>query len=439
MGEYLANKRREEAEDQRRAAEAEQDRQDRDRRDQERERDRRNADRKEQEDRDRRADQEKADRDRQAEQDRKDQARRDQDRQRNTADQQRRQAEALRQAHFQAVTQAADRLKGTWKERLRGGLPDVASELSSFMQVVRGVARGDGWYSVSGLLVATDILADRAQTTFALITSLFQTFSDQVTADAIDMVRTDRTYQRDDPRVQTIFRGIQKVNEIVHDRNPFSGAISSAAFEQIDTHFKTIIGEPEHLEADIGSFDYSQRKYAEQPLANPFRQAPSIGSATSPTPGNPWRSKSEASSQAEDFHPAPTTTTDAAATTGNPFRSDFDIVVPPPTSSIPAVTSANPFRAAQTHSGASTSPSRPLSATALVSPTPGSPTKDRMVRYRDPATHQLSERRLSSLPDSLSGDDAEQQRCWRDGLGIVTEACEQRRQADKAQHGNAAK
>jgi len=200
---------------------------------------------------------------------------RDQDRQRATADQQRRQAEALRQANFLAITQAADRLKDTWKERLRGGLPDVASELSSFMQVVRGVARGDGSYSVSDLLVATNTLADRAQTTFALITSPFQTFSDQVTADAIDMVRADRTYQRDDPRVQPIFRGIQKVNEIVHERNhPFSEAISSAAFEQIDTHFKTIIGELEHLEADIGSFDYSRRKYADQPLANPFRQAP---------------------------------------------------------------------------------------------------------------------------------------------------------------------
>ena len=438
VGEYLANKRREEAEDRRRAAEAEQDRQDRDRRDQERERDRRNSDRKEREDRDRRADQEKADRDRKTEQDRQDQARRDQDRQRATADQQRRQADALRQAHIRAVTKAADHIKDTWKDRLRTGLPDVVSDLSGFMQIVRGLTRGDGSRSaLTDLMVAADTLAERAETAYAWITAPLQTFSDQVTADAIDMVRADTAYQRDDPRVHTIFRGIQKVNEIVHDTNPFTKAISRAAFDQIDTHFKTILGELEHLEADIGSFDYSRRKYADQPLANPFRQAPSTGSAASSTPGNPWRSNPGSSTQEEPFHPEPAAGPGAA--TGNPFRVDSDSGVPPPASSIPAVTSANPFRAAQTSSGASTSPSRPPGATSLVTPTPGSPTKDRMVLYRDPATRQLSERRLSSLPDSLSGDDAEQQRCSQDGLGIVTETCEQRRQADKAQHGNAAK
>jgi hypothetical protein len=117
------------------------------------------------------------------------------------------------------------------------------------------------------------------------------------------------------------------------------------------------------------------------------------------------------------------------------------VLVPAPTSSLPAVASANPFRSARTNSGSLPlpSPSRPSDATSLVPPPAGSPTKDRMVRYRDPATRQLSERRRSSLPESLSGDDAEQQRCSRDGLGIVTEACEPRRQADQVPGGNTAK
>jgi hypothetical protein len=64
------------------------------------------------------------------------------------------------------------------------------------------------------------------------------------------------------------------VNEIVHDANPFTNILSGAAFEQIENHYKSILGELEHLETDIGSFDYSKRTHADQPIANPFRGTP---------------------------------------------------------------------------------------------------------------------------------------------------------------------
>ena len=289
LSDYLTEQRHKAERDRRDAAEAERDRRDRERRDQERDRDRRNTKLKDQEERDRHAAQEKADRARRDADDRAEQERQDARDRAARVEQSGRQAEALRQARFRAVTQTAGQLKATWQDRVRNTLPETASDLSGFMQIVHGTARGDGSYKLADLVVAADTLLERGQSASKWITSPLQSFSDQVTADAIDMVRADRGYQRDDPRVHTIFRGIQKINELAHDNNPFTNAVSNAVFDQIEHHFKTIMGELEHLETDIGSFNYSNRTYAGQPIANPFKGRPPKPAASVSDNGNPFR------------------------------------------------------------------------------------------------------------------------------------------------------
>ena len=400
LNDYLTEQRHRAERDRRDAEEAERDRRDHERRDQERERDRRNTERKDQEERDRHAAQEKADRARRDADDRAERDRQDaRDRQART-EQSRRQAEALRQAHVRAVTQTAGQLKTTWQDRVRNTLPETASDLSSFMQVVHGMARDDGSYKLADLVIAADRLAERAETASKWITSPLQSFSDQVTADAIDMVRADRGYQRDDPRVHTIFRGIQKINELAHDNNPFTNAISSAAFDQIEHHFKTIMGELEHLETDIGSFNYSNRKHADQPIANPFKGTPPKPAASGSDSGNPFRPSTPSPKREQAVREELTFTSPVGS--ANPFRSsgEFSSDSPPST--------AKPPQAAR-------SPQAAASA-------------DRSVRYRDPATGQLSTKRRNRLPSDV-GDDPSGTRCSADGLGIVTEKCEQLRRA----------
>lgn len=426
VGKHLAEQRRRDERDRRAAEEAEQDRRDRHRRDQER------RDQARQQERDRQAEREEIERKRQAEKDRDEHARRDaQDR----ANRARYQAEALRQAHIRAVAQTAGRLKANWQERLRSGLPDVASDLSSFMQVVRSVARGDGSHSVSDLLTAADALAERAQTAYALVTSPFQTFSDQITADAIDMVRADSAYQRNDPRVQTIFRGIQQVNEIVHDKNPFTKTISSAAFEQIETHFKNILGELEHLETDIGSFDYSRRTHADQPLVNPFRGSSPPVATSSPGSANPWRqgsvpapeeresSDTHGSAAEIEAHPP------GESSTGNPFRSSSATpqeVIP----SFPSDDSGNPFRVTESRKGKDHTTAPAFRQSPGMTSSPNTSLPNPLVLYRDPLTRQLTQRVRSSLPSIVTGDALDGSRCSEDGLGVVTETCERQRQGD---------
>lgn len=132
------------------------------RRDQERERDRLNTEQKDQEERDRHAAQEKADRARRDADDRAERERQDARDRAARGEQQRQQVEALRQAHFRAVTQAAAQLKTTWTDRIKNGLPEVASGLVDLMQVTSGVARGNGSYKLADLVVAADTLL-RAQ------------------------------------------------------------------------------------------------------------------------------------------------------------------------------------------------------------------------------------------------------------------------------------
>lgn len=370
------------------------------RRDQERERDRLNTEQKDQEERDRHAAQEKADRARRDADDRAERERQDARDRAARGEQQRQQVEALRQAHFRAVTQAAAQLKTTWTDRIKNGLPEVASGLVDLMQVTSGVARGNGSYKLADLVIAADKLAERAETAHQWITSPFQAFSDQIGADAIDMVRADRGSQRDDSRVHTIFRGIHKINEITHDTNPFSKALSSAAFDQIEHQFKTIMGELEHLEADIGSFNYSNRKHADQPIANPFKGRPQKPAASVSDNGNPFRAPTPSPKREETMSKESVFTESVGS--ANPFRSsgEFSTDSPPP--------KANPPQAARAHQAAASA--------------------DRTVRYRDPATGQLSTKRRNTLPSDI-GDDSNGTRCSADGLGIVTEKCEQRRRA----------
>ncbi|MEK6785510.1 MAG: hypothetical protein AABY61_08520 [Nitrospirota bacterium] len=407
LNDYLTEQRRRDERDRRDAAEAEQDRRDHERQDQERERDRRNTERKNQEERDRHIAEEKADRERRDADERAERERQDERDRQARVEQSRRQAEALRQAHVRAVTHTAGQLKATWQDRVRNTLPETASDLSSFMQVVHGMARGDGFYKLADFVIAADRLAERAETASKWITSPLQSFSDQVTADAIDMVRADRGYQRDDPRVHTIFRGIQKINELAHDTNPFTKAISSTAFDQIEHHFKTIMGELEHLEADIGSFNYSKRKHADQPIANPFKGTPQKPAASVSDNGNPFRSSTPLPKREEVIREESAFT--PAVDSANPFRSsgDFSTSSPPPTAKLPQA-------------------ARPPQAAASA---------DQTVRYRDPATGKLSTKRRNTLPSAVSGNDPDGTRCSADGLGIVTEKCEQRRRAQSSKVG----
>jgi hypothetical protein len=262
---------------------------------------------------------------------------------------------------------------------------------------------------LSDLIVAADTLAERAETAYKWITSPLQSFSDQVTADAIDMVRADSAYQRSDPRLHTIFRGITSVNEITHETNPFTKAISGAAFDQIENHYKNILGELEHLEADIGSFDYSRRKHADQPIANPFKGTPTKRAASTTDTGNPFRPQTVSPSREDGSRPEPAAP--PSFDSSNPFRSGGDVlsdVSPPKT---------KPPQAAQ-----------PPQAAASA---------DATVRYRDPTTGQLSTKRRSDLPASASGDDPDGSRCSSDGLGIVTDKCEKVRREPAKRSGSA--
>ena len=416
LGMYLAEKRKE-AERQR-ADDAERDRV-------RQERDKSEADRKntnERTERDRRASEKKTDEDRQAAKDRADKSARDTEEKaaRDTqkrAEQERRIAEARRQAYRMAVVNTASNLKSTWQQRIRSGVPEVMSDTSSFMKIVHEMFRGEGSRSLAEVVVAADTLAERAETAYAWITSPVQTFSDQVTADAIQLVKSQGDFQQNDARVHTIFRGVKKLNDITHESNPFAKAMNAAVYEQLESHFQSLLGEVENLESAIGSFDYSSKKHADQPLANPFRGSTSTLPKSAPGAGNPWRQHAEPVRQAEESRPITGASPSREST--NPFHAGDSVV------------DVNPF----------TRPSQ--TSPAIANKTPSSSaspaSQDPMVRYRDPATRELSMKRLNSLPQSLSGDNLQQTKCSRDGLGIVTEECERRRRAGGAQSGNTVK
>ena len=278
------------------------------------------------------------------------------------------------------------------------------------MEIVHSIRRGDSSYKVADFVVAADTLAERAETAYKRITSPIQTFSDQVAADAIKLIRGDGSYQRDDPRIQTIFRGIHKINDIAHDTNPFSKAISGAALGEIERVHQTIFGELDRLEADIGSFNHSSHRYADRPIANPFKGTRPKSAATE----NPFLRPSSPSDSANPFHkPADSTTA-----TVNPF-------VRPPS---PSRDSANPFRTDRFAPDVLAVPPKTTPSQRANHP-PVSAPADTTVRYRDPVTGQLSTRHRNTLPPAILGDDPDGIRCSADGLGIVTAKCEQRRRA----------
>jgi hypothetical protein len=288
------------------------------------------------------------------------------------------------------------------------------------MKIVQGMYRGDGSRSLAEVVAAADTLAERAETAYAWITSPVQTFSDQVTADAIQLVKAQGDFQQNDARVHTIFRGVKKLNDVTHESNPFAKAMNAAVYEQLESHFQAMLGEVENLESAIGSFDYSSKKHVDQPLANPFKGSTSTLSNSSQGGGNPWRQHAEPVRHAEESRPV--TGALPSRESSNPFHASNSVV------------EVNPF----------IPPSQPSPALAdKINKTPNSNTSpaspDRMVRYRDPTTRELSTKRLSSLPQSLFGDDLEQSKCSRDGLGIVTEECERRRRVGGAQSGNTVK
>jgi hypothetical protein len=423
LGAYLAEKRREERQraDAEREADAERDKL-------RQERDKNEADRKntnERTERDRRASEKKTDEDRQAAKDRADKSARDTEEKaaRNTqerAEQERRTAEARRQAYRMVVVNTTNNMKSTWQQRIRSGVPEVMSDTSSFMKIVQGAFRGDGSRSLAEVVVAADTLAERAETAYAWITSPVQTFTDQVTADAIQLVKAQGDFQQNDARVHTIFRGVKKLNDIAHESNPFTKAMNAAVYEQLESHFQTMLGEVENLESAIGSFDYSSKKHADQPLANPFRGSTATLPKSPQGGGNPWRQPAEPVTQVEESRPVTGALPSREST--NPFHVGDSVI------------EVNPFtRPSQTSPAMADKTNKTPSSNASPAP------QDRMVRYRDPATRELSTKRRSALPQSLSGDDLEQTKCSRDGLGIVTEECERRRKVGGARSGNTVK
>ncbi len=334
LNDHLTEQRRRDERARRDAEEADRDRRDHERRDQERDRDRRHTEQREQLDRERQAAQEKADRERRDAEDRAERERQDARDRAARGEQQRQQVEALRQAHFRAVTQAAAQLKTTWTDRIKNGLPEVAAGLVELMQVASGVARGNGSYKLADLVVAADTLFERSQSASKWITSPLQSSVDHVMGDAVDMVRADPAYQRSDARLQTIFRGIKSVNELAHDTNPFTKAISGAAFDQIDNQVKGILGELEHLESEVGSFNHSNRTYADQPIANPFKGTPPKQTASTVETENPFRRPSAV--RAQEAAPSTDTAPSFNTDTTNPFRiggsgSDNIVTAPNPT------------------------------------------------------------------------------------------------------------
>ncbi|TKB79439.1 MAG: hypothetical protein E8D42_08600 [Nitrospira sp.] len=101
----------------------------------------------------------------------------------------------------------------------------------------------------------------------------------------------------------------------------------------------------------------------------------------------------------------------------------------------PSVGSANPFRSSGDFSTSSPPPTAKPPQTAR--PPQAAASADQTVRYRDPATGQLSTKRRNSLSSSTAGDDPDGPRCSADGLGIVTEQCEQRRRAHSSKANGA--
>ena len=229
--------------------------------------------------------------------------------------------------------------------------------------------------------------------------------------DAVDMVRADPAYQRSNARLKTIFRGINTVNELAHDTNPFTKAISGALFDQIDNHVKRILGELEHLETEVGSFNYSNRAHADQPIANPFKGTPTKPAGSASDTGNPFRSPTPSPKREEAIREKSAFTPSVGS--ANPFRSsgDFSTDSPPP--------KAKPPQAARAPQAAASA--------------------DQTVRYRDPATGQLSTKHRNTLPASTVGDDPDVTHCSTDGMGIVTEKCEQRRRTQSSKPSGAAR
>jgi hypothetical protein len=453
VGDYLAKQRRKEEEARRAAEAAERDRQKRENEDRARERDQQKADRKKQEDRDRgaadqaaredrarrdataQAEKEQHDRqekDRQAQHEQEERTRRDAQEQ---AEQAQLAAEVARQQYLAAVAQTATHVKQEWLGRIRTSLPEVAAEVGSFVEISRSMTRGDGAHSMSEFIGEADTLVTRVETAHAWISSPLETFADQVTADAIRIVKADHGQQETDARLTAIFHGVKKMNDVAHNTNPFAKSISSFALAQIEEQFNTALGNLNHIEKELSAANSSDHKAGGQPLTNPFRlrtHTPSRSTAHSDAP-NPFASSSG---------PPDSILTEPlgsqATSPSNPFRHastsrQRDADSKPSSAAMSQENSRNPFhKNSEAHSEAGSS------ASGSTTPkTARQSSEDRTVRYRDPLTKELHTKRRNDLPASASGDDPDGTRCSSDGLGIVTDKCEKVRREPAKRSGSA--
>lgn len=230
-------------------------------------------------------------------------------------------ARARQEAHDREVTETARQLKATWQEHIRTYLPDVRADVSSFKKIADDMRHGGGSYNRRNLIVATDKLLERAEQVYQWIRKPVEAGADHVMttslaplkAEAIDKIWADHEYQRDNPLIQTIFRGIHKINALAHNSNPFTEKLSSTALEQIEAQVQKIQGELSQLEANLGSFHASQR-YADQPIANPFKVTGTKPSSSHKQMDNPFHSLPPSAASDHDRK------TETVAGCANPFR-----------------------------------------------------------------------------------------------------------------------
>ena len=220
VGKYLADKRQEEERQRRYAEEDEKARRDRAERDKNskaaattNERDQQlSRERMERDDRAAREAKEKAE---------KDEARQREERQRQEeaarAEQQHREAEARRQAYLLAVAETARQRKNIWLDRIQNGVPKLVNETQSFMDLVLQKRSGDDAIYIRDLVIAADKLVEASQNTKRWIDDPLGLSPDAIVGDAVQLVRSETLYQSTDDRLHTILRGIQKLDEIVHN------------------------------------------------------------------------------------------------------------------------------------------------------------------------------------------------------------------------------
>lgn len=324
-------------------------------------------------------------------------------------------AEFKRQAYIAGVLQIAQQVKQEWHDRLRTGVPDVVADISRFVEASRSMLAPKGSLSMPEFVGAADKLVERAENVRAWITSPLHTVTDQIRSDAIRMVLAEPEQKQTDERLSAMFHSVKKMKEIAHEQNPFAKTISAQALTLIERQFNSALGELNRLEAQLGTFQKDQLTTNHGPLVNPFKLK---------------------SPQSHVTTMAPFT---------NPFAAGPDTVAQDTLIAVEKQDpSANPFRSRQaaiTRDSPSTSESTSTSrlrneSPSTASPLSASPDKNAIVRYRDPATKQVSTKRLIDLTPSAKGDSPTSSYCSPDGIGIITEKCETLRREHAKKQAN---